>query len=96
MTLVHAGKLDLNLLISKLTCGPAAVIGNKFGNLGTLALEAPADIVLIDPGKEWKVDPSTFASKGKNTPLEGTVLKGRVMAAFYQGKAVYKDNSLVL
>ena len=36
--------------------------------------------------------PRTFASKGKNTPLAGTSLKGKVVATFYQGKLVYKDD----
>jgi dihydroorotase len=96
MGLVHQGNLDLNLLISKLTCEPAAIIGEKFGKLGTLTAGAPADMTIFDPNKEWEVDPADFASKGKNTPLTGTVLKGKVMATFYQGKAVYKDNSIVL
>ena len=42
------------------------------------------------------VDTRAFASKGKNTPLAGTTLKGKVMATIFQGKLVYKDGSLKL
>ncbi len=91
MSLVHDGKLGLEILISKLTCGPAAVIGDKFGKLGTFSIGSPADVILIDPDREWLVDPRQFASKGKNTPLAGEKLKGRIMATFYQGKLVYQD-----
>jgi len=94
MGLVHDGKLGLPLIISKLTREPAAIIGNRAGNLGTLKTGAFADVTLIDPEKAWMVDPERFASKGKNTPLVGIRLKGKVMATFYRGNLVYKDSSL--
>lgn len=91
MGLVHAGKIDLNLLISKMTCEPAKILGDRFGKLGTLEVGSPADIILIDSDKEWTVDPLTFASKGKNTPLGGVKLKGKVVTTFYQGKIVFQE-----
>ncbi len=39
---------------------------------------------------------STFVYKGKNTPLNGQRLKGKVMATIAQGKLVYKDDSIAL
>jgi len=96
MSLVHDGQLTLATLIAKLTCEPAKIIGNKYGKLGTLAVGASADITIFDPALEWVVDTRAFASNGKNTPLAGSVLKGRVMATIYGGKLVYKDDSLRL
>ena len=96
MSLVHGGHLSLPALIARLTCQPARIIGDKYGKIGTLATGAPADITVFDPDKEWLVDTSTFASKGKNTPLAGRVLKGRVMATISQGRLVYIDGSLEL
>ncbi len=96
MSLVHAGDLTLATLIGKLTGEPARIIGDRYGKLGTLAIGTPADITIFDPKKEWVVDPETFASKGKNTPLAGSVLKGRVMATISQGKLVYKDDSVIV
>ncbi|MBI2831528.1 MAG: dihydroorotase [Chloroflexi bacterium] len=93
MSLVHDGQLDLTTLISKLTCEPAKLIGGK---LGTLEIDSPADITLFDPDKEWTVDPAIFASKGKNTPLAGSALKGKVMATIFEGKLAYKDDSIKL
>ena len=94
MRLVHDGQLPLTTLIAKLTCEPAKIL--KDNNLGTLRIGAPADITIFDPNKEWRVDPETFASKGKNTPLAGSVLKGKVIATIYDGKLVYKDESIKL
>ena len=96
MGLVHDGQLPLANLISKLTCEPSRIIGDKYGKLGTLATGAPADVTIIDPNLEWVVDTRDFASKGKNTPLAGSTLKGKVMATISRGKLVYKDDSIKL
>jgi dihydroorotase len=96
MALVHGGQLSLNTLIAKLTSGPARIIGSEHGRLGTLKVGTPADITIFDPEREWVVDPLSFASKGKNTPLAGSTLKGRVMATIYQGNLVYQDSALKL
>lgn len=94
MGLVHEGKLTLTRLIACLTSEPARIIGEKHGRLGTLAVGAPAEITIFNPDCEWRVDPETFASKGKNTPLAGKTLRGRVMATVFNGEFVYKDDSL--
>jgi len=96
MSLVHDGHITLVTLIAKLTCEPARIIGNKYGGLGTLAIGAPANVTIFDPDKEWVVNTEAFASKGKNTPLAGSVLKGKVMATISQGKLVYKDDSITM
>jgi len=94
MRLVHQGQLTLNVLIARLTCEPARII--NYDKLGTLNTGAPADITIFDPDKDWVVDTSAFASKGKNTPLAGSMLKGKVMATISQGKLVYRDDSITV
>ena len=94
MGLVHSGQISLPTLIAKLTSEPARIIGKSHGKFGTLAAGTPADITIFDPDLEWVVDTKAFASKGRNTPLAGSKLKGRVMATIYRGKLVYKDNSI--
>ena len=93
MGLVHKKKLGLPTLIAKLTSEPARILGGKGGGVGTLAIGAPADVTVFDPDREWVVATKDFASKGKNTPLEGEKLKGRVIATIYQGKIVFKDEA---
>ena len=88
MSLVHAGTVELPLLIEKLTSAPAAILGM---DLGTLRPGAPADVTVFDPNAEWVVDPSQFASKGRNTPLAGRTLKGRAVATVFAGQVVYHD-----
>jgi dihydroorotase len=79
-------------MIAALTVGPAHVLG--YQKLGTLEIDAPADICVFDLHKEWTVDTEKFASKGKNTPLAGRTLKGKVMATFSMGNPVYLDEAL--
>ncbi|MFA5628826.1 MAG: dihydroorotase [Dehalococcoidales bacterium] len=94
MKLVHNGDIDINLMISKLTEAPAQIIGNNFGKLGTLTQGETADITIFDPNKEWTVNVNEFSSKGKNNPLNGQKLKGKVKATVFGGEIVYKDNSM--
>jgi dihydroorotase len=94
MNLIHNKQLDLNTLIARLTTGPAKILGDKYGKLGSLALGTLADITIFNPGQEWTVDTQKFISKGRNTPLNGERLRGKVMATIYQGKLIYKDDSI--
>jgi dihydroorotase len=90
--LILKSELSLNNLIAALTVGPARILG--YEKLGTLETGAPADICIFDLHKEWVVNTDDFASKGKNTPLNGQKLKGRVMATIYAGNPVYMDEAL--
>ena len=94
MSLVHGGKLDLSVLVDRLTAGPARILGIPDRFPGTLRVGSPADVTVFDTEAEWVVNSAEFASKGKNTPLEGARLKGRVMATIVDGTIVYKDEVL--
>lgn len=89
MTLVREGTVPLPLLIEKLTASPARFL--RRSDLGTLRPGSPADVAIIDPEAEWLVDPAEFASKGKNTPLAGATLKGRVTATLAAGQVRYRS-----
>ena len=90
--LVLTSDLSLNNMIAALTVGPARVLG--YAKLGTLETGAPADICVFDLHKEWVVDTAKFTSKGKNTPLNGQTLRGKVMATIYMGNPVYMDEGM--
>ena len=90
MSLVHSGRIGLPLLIEKLTSAPARFLRM---DLGTLKPGSPADVTIFDPDAEWLVDPAAFVSKGRNTPLAGTTLRGRVTATLVGGRVVYHDEA---
>ena len=80
--LYHKGKIDLKTLISKMTAEPAQIFGL---NAGTLSIDAPADVTIIDPELAWTVDENNFYTKGSHSPFIGRVLKGRVVATIVRG-----------
>lgn len=84
--------LDIETAIQLLTVAPVHALGldRRIEGLGTLSPGAPADVALIDPAAEWTVEPELLASKGKNTPLAGRTLRGRVTATVYAGKVVWR------
>src|SRR5216683_946348 len=44
--------------------------------------------ILIDPNAEWIVDPSSFRSRGRNTPFQGRRFRGRVIMTVCRGQVV--------
>ncbi len=69
-------------LIARMSSNPAKILGIKRGGLGK---GATADIVIIDPDKEWIYEGASIASKSKNSPFIGWKLKGRVTEVFVNG-----------
>ena len=83
--------LPLEDTVCALTIGPVRALGldRRIDGLGTLTVGAPGDVVIIDPEAEWTVEPEAFASKGKNTPLAGRTLHGRVVATIFGGRIAF-------
>ena len=94
MSLVHDGKLDMPTMIDRLTAGPARVLGLPDSFPGSLRIGSPADVTVFDPEAEWVVDSDEFVSKGKNTPLDGATLRGKVMATIVDGSIEYRYEAL--
>ncbi|SEI63116.1 dihydroorotase [Allopseudospirillum japonicum] len=86
LALVNQGVLTLNQLIERLTYAPACVLGLDAGHLH---LGANADFCLLDPDAHWQVTPASLVSMGKNTPLLGQELTGRIVSTWVQGREVF-------
>jgi len=86
--LYHKGVLGLKDIISLMSTNPAQILGLKGGSL---KVGDPADITIIDLEKEWKVKPSQFKSKSRNTPFGGWILKGKAIATIVGGEIVYRE-----
>lgn len=63
---------------------------------GSLAAGCPADVVLLDPDREWTYDSARGFSKSRNSPWSGQTLTGRVLATIVDGRLVYHHERGVL
>jgi dihydroorotase len=88
--LVRYGDLDLGLLIQRMTTDPARAFGL---DTGSLRPGKEADVCIFDQDASWLVETRDFASKGKNTPLAGERLRGRVVATICRGEVVFIHDS---
>jgi dihydroorotase len=86
--LVGEGVLTLPELVEKMAAAPARALGL---DRGTLSEGAAADVVVFDPEAEWVVSSSEFKSKGRNTPFEGSELKGKVVATIAGGRIAFGE-----
>ena len=85
--LVSTGILDFPTLIDRMSCTPARTFGLPGG---TLRKGSVADVTVFHPTHDWEVDPSTFLSKGRNTPYAGMRLNGRPSCTIVDGQIVYR------
>ncbi len=84
--LVRQGLLSERRLIEALTAAPARTFGLA---AGSLAPGAPADVAVLDPAAEWRVEPERFHSKGRHTPWNGAALTGRCTHTLVDGRLVH-------
>ncbi|MDQ6769776.1 MAG: dihydroorotase [Gemmatimonadota bacterium] len=86
--LVEKGYLGFSDLVDRMSCTPARIF-NLPG--GSLKRGSAADVTVFDPSAKWKVDPSRFLSKGRNTPYAGMPLTGQAACTIVAGSVVYRS-----
>jgi dihydroorotase len=86
--LVEKGHLGFSDLVDRMSCAPARIF-NLPG--GSLKRGSAADVTVFDPSGRWKVDPSRFLSKGRNSPYAGMTLVGRAACTIVAGSVVFRS-----
>jgi dihydroorotase len=87
--LIEKGHLTWPQMLEKMTINPAKVLGV---DRGTLQSGKNADVTVIDPNIEWKIDLNNLKSKSRNSPYDGWQVKGKAVATIVNG--VVKMNAL--
>ena len=87
--LVGRKVLSLPRAVELLTSGPARAFHLDRQGLGSLAVGAPADFVLVDPEARITVDRAFIQSRAFNTPFRDWELPGRVLATYVEGRKVW-------
>jgi len=91
--LVVPGKISLEKMVELMSSNPAKIFDLDGG---IIVKGGRADLTVIDPLTEKKVDTCTFKSKGKNTPLEGKILTGWCLMTMVKGKIGYYNGEIMI
>lgn len=84
---VHQGVITAPRMVELMATNPARLL--RLAPAGTLATRAPADVTVVDPHREWIVDPAGFRSRSHNMPYAGMKLKGKAMLTIVDGAIVH-------
>jgi dihydroorotase len=85
--LVEPGLISLSTLIERMSAGPARIYGLEPPRI---AVGAPANLVLLDPGERWTVREESFRSRSVNSWLLGQGLTGRVRLTVAAGRVAFE------
>lgn len=86
---VHAGKVPLERLLAAMTSQPASLLGLPQGRL---AEGAPADLVIFDPDKPWRIEREAQTAGARNTPFDTLPVQGKVWRTIVGGKPLFKGD----
>jgi len=89
--LVREREIGLSHLSRLMSLGPARILGLPKGRL---AVGMDGDVVLLED-VPFTVTADSLVSRGKNTPLLGQTLRGKVWATVHKGRLVYLDGRVV-
>jgi dihydroorotase len=84
--LFHSKDIELERLTEAMSQTPARLLGLEGGRLQA---GAPADVVVVDPTKSWKVEENVLRSRSKNSPFEHRTLEGRAVETIVAGRTVF-------
>ncbi|WP_110112897.1 dihydroorotase [Bacillus sp. CGMCC 1.16541] len=84
---VQKGLMTLEQLVHFMAEKPATTFNLPYG---TIEVGKIADLTIIDLHEEATINPTTFASKGKNTPFGGWLCKGWPVMTLVEGKCVWE------
>lgn len=87
LQLYHDKALTLLQVIGKMTEAPARLLKLPGGKL---AKGAPADLVLFDPDRAWRIDADKLRGKSKNSPFDRQPTQGRVLRSVVAGRSVFE------
>ena len=91
---VNKGRITVERLV-KLTSENPARIWGIYPKKGALSSGSDADIVIVDPHKEWVVSADNLKSRSDYSIYEGRAVKGKAIKTFVRGKLVAEDGTLV-
>lgn len=90
MELALDGKMDIAVAVAALTCNAASAIGVDAGHL---AEGAKADVCIVDPEIQWKLNRESMVSHGANSPFMGRKMRSQVRHTLVAGELVFSRSN---
>jgi dihydroorotase len=87
LELYHNGHLSLLDCLNAVTRAPAEILRLP---AGILAVGAPADLLLFDLDRPWRISEKAFRSKSKNSPFDGRPVQGIATMTVVGGRLVFE------
>jgi dihydroorotase len=91
--LLHTGLVRLARVVELLSVNPARILHIPGGSL---AAGAPADITILAPDLQVRIEAQSLRSRSKNTPFDGWALRGGVAATLVGGRTVFANAQVPL
>ena len=85
--MVLPGILSLERLVALMSDNPRRI----FSLGGGIRPGGPADFTVFDLGARYRIDPSSFLSKGRATPFAAWPVQGRAVLTVVGGRAAYDE-----
>ena len=87
LKLVEDSVITINALIEKMSTRPAQILGINHG----LRIGQTADLTIIDPDIDYRIDADQFQSLSRNTPFDGWRMRGKPIFTMVAGNIVFEE-----
>lgn len=91
----HNRQIPLETILTKATLNPAKIYG-LFPQKGTIAVGSDADVVVLDPDSQRRVDSAELFSYGDFSLYEGKILKGWPSIVIKNGTVAYRNGKILV
>jgi dihydropyrimidinase len=89
---IAKGNLSLSQFVDLLSTKPAKLFG-LYPQKGSLECGTDADLILIDPNKEFSIETKNMHTKANYSAYEPFKAKGKVVATFLRGQLIADENN---
>ena len=91
---VRKGRITLPQLVKYACSNPARVAGT-YPKKGTIAAGSDADLVILDPDREWTMTTGRLHGNADYTCYEGMAIQGAVEQVLLRGKTVVRNGEFI-
>ena len=93
-SMIESKLMDWQTLVKRMSTTPAQIAGYE-GQGAAIEVDAPANLILVDPLAKWQVRRDRLNSKSKNTPFDGMELPAVITDVFYKGSQTVMAGNVV-